>query len=152
MRCLPHADLAPGEDDRAAAAVRPMGPIAHGICYEDAYGAEQLGSLPDAGLLINVSNDAWFGDSIAPHQHLQIARMRSLEFGRRCCGNCATNTGISAHRPDGELVQSGPAVRARGHDRGGVADARQHALRRVATAGRLWCCASSACASAWVVG
>ena len=53
------------------------------ICYEDAYGAEQLYALPDAGILINVSNDAWFGDSIAPHQHLEIARMRSLEFGRQ---------------------------------------------------------------------
>ena len=76
------------------------------ICYEDAYGAEQLYALPDAGILINVSNDAWFGDSIAPHQHLEIARMRSLEFGRPALRS--TNTGISAFiGADGELLQTG---------------------------------------------
>ena len=50
--------------------------------------------LPTAGLLVNVSNDAWFGDSLAPHQHLQIARMRALELGRPMLR--ATNTGVSA--------------------------------------------------------
>lgn len=64
------------------------------ICYEDAYAAEVSRALPEAGLLVNVSNDAWFGDSIAPHQHLQIARMRALEAGRYLLR--ATNTGISA--------------------------------------------------------
>lgn len=64
------------------------------ICYEDAYATEIARALPDAGLLVNVSNDAWFGDSIAPHQHLQIARMRALEAGRYLLR--ATNTGISA--------------------------------------------------------
>ncbi len=64
------------------------------ICYEDAYAGEISRALPDAGLLVNVSNDAWFGDSIAPHQHLQIARMRALEAGRYLLR--ATNTGISA--------------------------------------------------------
>jgi apolipoprotein N-acyltransferase len=64
------------------------------ICYEDAYATEIARALPDAGLLVNVSNDAWFGDSIAPHQHLQIARMRAIEAGRYLLR--ATNTGISA--------------------------------------------------------
>jgi len=67
--------------------------LAVAICYEDAYAAEQLYALPDAAILINVSNDAWFGDSIAPHQHLEIARMRALEVGRPVVR--ATNTGIS---------------------------------------------------------
>ncbi|MGB1799600.1 MAG: apolipoprotein N-acyltransferase, partial [Gammaproteobacteria bacterium] len=64
------------------------------ICYEDAYGKEIRQALPDANILINVSNDAWFGDSFAPHQHLQIARMRAIENGRYLLR--ATNTGVSA--------------------------------------------------------
>jgi apolipoprotein N-acyltransferase len=106
MQNLPHADLSAG------AAVQPLLTAADGtrfgvaICYEDAYGTEQLYALPDAGVLINVSNDAWFGDSIAPHQHLEIARMRSLEFGRPALRS--TNTGISAFiGAAGELLQAG---------------------------------------------
>ena len=77
------------------------------ICYEDAYGIEIRKSLPDANLLINVSNDAWFGDSIAPHQHLQIARMRALESGRYMLRS--TNTGISAViNNKGEIVSKSP--------------------------------------------
>ncbi|HUF73548.1 MAG TPA: apolipoprotein N-acyltransferase [Gammaproteobacteria bacterium] len=68
--------------------------IAVTICYEDVFGAEQLDSFPEATLLVNVSNDAWFGDSLAPHQHLQIARMRSAEVRRWQLR--ATNTGVTA--------------------------------------------------------
>lgn len=64
------------------------------ICYEDAYSSEVLRPLPAANLLLNVSNDAWFGDSAAPHQHLQISRVRAAEAGREFLR--ATNTGISA--------------------------------------------------------
>ena len=51
-------------------------------------------ALPAASFRVNVSNDAWFGDTIAPHQHLQIARMRAREAGRYLLR--ATNTGITA--------------------------------------------------------
>ncbi|NOX42664.1 MAG: apolipoprotein N-acyltransferase [Gammaproteobacteria bacterium] len=64
------------------------------ICYEDAFGEEAILALPDVDLLVNVSNDAWFGDSIAPHQHLQIAQMRAIETGRPLLR--ATNTGVTA--------------------------------------------------------
>jgi len=64
------------------------------ICYEDAFPAEVAEALPEAAYLINVSNDAWFGDSLAPHQHLEIARMRARETGRWLLRS--TNTGISA--------------------------------------------------------
>ncbi len=68
--------------------------IAINICYEDAFGEEIIRPLPEATLLANVSNVAWFGDSLAPGQHLQIARMRTLETGRAMLA--ATNTGITA--------------------------------------------------------
>ncbi len=64
------------------------------ICYEDVYAREVRRALPEAGFMVNVINDAWFGDTIAPHQHLQIARMRALEAGRYMLR--ATNTGITA--------------------------------------------------------
>jgi apolipoprotein N-acyltransferase len=93
LMSLPNSDISPGD------AVQPLLQTPGGqklsvaICYEDAYGAEQLYAMPDATILINVSNDAWFGDSIAPHQHLEIARMRAVEVGRPVVR--ATNTGIS---------------------------------------------------------
>jgi apolipoprotein N-acyltransferase len=64
------------------------------ICYEDVFGEEVITALPEATILVNISNDAWFGDSIAPHQHLQMARMRALETGRYMLRS--TNTGVSA--------------------------------------------------------
>lgn len=64
------------------------------ICYEDTFPDEVRQALPEARYLLNVSNDAWFGDSLAPHQHLEFARLRALENGRFLVR--ATNTGISA--------------------------------------------------------
>lgn len=69
-------------------------PAGISICYEDAFGEEIIQALPAAAFLVNASNDAWFGDSLAPHQHLEMARMRALETGRYLLR--ATNTGISA--------------------------------------------------------
>lgn len=106
MQNLPVSDLSPGKDGQPLLTTAGGIQIAIAICYEDAFGAEQLYALPDADVLVNVSNDAWFGDSIAPHQHLQIARMRALEVGRYAVR--ATNTGISAFiGPFGELLETG---------------------------------------------
>jgi apolipoprotein N-acyltransferase len=89
---IPMSDLSSGEGDYI---VELSGiPVGVSICYEAAFGEEIIQSFPEAQLLVNVSNDAWFGDSLAPHQHLQIARVRSLESGRYMIR--ATNTGISA--------------------------------------------------------
>lgn len=77
------------------------------ICYEDAYASEQLKVLQTATLLVNVTNDAWFGDSTAAHQHLQISRMRALEAGRQLMR--AANDGISAIiDSNGEVVSTYP--------------------------------------------
>ena len=77
--------------------------IAPNICYEDLFGEELLASLPAATLLINLSNTAWFGASLAQPQHLQIARLRAMETGRMMLR--ATNTGITAAiAPDGRVL------------------------------------------------
>jgi apolipoprotein N-acyltransferase len=68
--------------------------VAVNVCYEDAFGEEIIRQLPAATLLVNVSNVAWFGRSIAPRQHLQISQARALETGRYMLR--ATNTGMTA--------------------------------------------------------
>jgi apolipoprotein N-acyltransferase len=64
------------------------------ICYEDVFGEEMIAQLPDARVLVNVSNDAWFGESLAAEQHLQASQMRALETGRWMVRS--TNTGVTA--------------------------------------------------------
>ena len=72
------------------------------ICYEIAFANATRRDLPHAALLVTVSNDAWFGDSIGPHQHLEIARVRAAETARWLVR--ATNTGLSGIvSPRGEL-------------------------------------------------
>ena len=104
---IPMSNFSPGPAGQAAL-------LSHGqrimpnICYEDLFGEELLPALPEAGVLINLSNTAWFGDSLAQPQHMQIARMRALETGRPVLR--AANTGITLHvAPDGILQASLPA-------------------------------------------
>jgi apolipoprotein N-acyltransferase len=68
--------------------------VAFDICYEDLFGEEIIRQAGTANLLVNVSNVAWFGDSMALPQHLDISRMRALETGRPMLR--ATNTGMTA--------------------------------------------------------
>ena len=77
------------------------------ICYEITFPNEVRDFLPEATLMVNVSNDGWFGTSIGPHQHFQISRMRARETGRPLLRS--TNTGITAavdHR--GRIIASVP--------------------------------------------
>ncbi|NMG43559.1 apolipoprotein N-acyltransferase [Aromatoleum toluvorans] len=77
--------------------------VAVNICYEDLFGRELIHSLPEATLMLNLSNLAWYGDSLAQPQHLQIARVRALETGRPMLRS--TNTGMTALvQPDGRVA------------------------------------------------
>ncbi|KOR27380.1 acyltransferase, partial [Achromatium sp. WMS1] len=98
---IPMSDFAPGSAGSSNIKIKDH-MVGISICYEDAFGEEIRTALPTARYLINLSNDAWFGDSLAPHQHLEIARMRALETGRPLVRS--TNSGISALiGPKGEL-------------------------------------------------
>jgi len=102
LMSLTYVDMSPGADDQLPlhAAGQEIGAT---ICYEDAYGSEQLAVLRTATLLVNVTNNAWFGDSAAPHQQLQMARFRALEGGRYLVR--ATSNGVTAIiAPDGRIT------------------------------------------------
>ena len=90
---IPMSDFSAGAADQAPMQAAGQ-PIAVSICYEDAFGQEIIRSLPRATMLVNVSEDSWFGDSLAPHQRLQMAQMRAMETGRPVLR--ASNNGLSA--------------------------------------------------------
>jgi len=77
---IPYSNITAGKNNGTLAVAGELAQMT--ICYEDAFGAEIIQSLPEATLLINVTHDGWFSGSIEPEQHMQIARMRSLETGR----------------------------------------------------------------------
>ena len=106
LRNLPYSDYQSGDEDQQPLVLAGQR-LGLTICYEDVFGEEQLSQLDRVTLLVNVSNDAWFGDSIAPHQHVQIARMRAMEAERFLLR--ATNTGVSAFvGPKGRLLSTSP--------------------------------------------
>lgn len=90
---IPLSDFSAGAWDQPAIASGGE-KLAVNICYEDVFGEERIAAARASTLLVNVSNDAWFGASFAPEQHLQIGAMRSLEAGRWQLR--ANNTGITA--------------------------------------------------------
>ncbi len=103
---IPMQDFSRGSEDQQPLAVAGQR-VAVNICYEDAFGEEIIRQLPQATLLVNVSNVAWFGRSIAPQQHLQISQARALETGRTMLR--ATNTGVTAViDARGEVVAAAP--------------------------------------------
>lgn len=90
---IPMSDFSAWQDPQPAVPVAGT-TVGVSICYEDAFLEELRQSLPAAAVLVNVSEDSWFGDSFAPHQRLDMARMRALENGRPMIR--AANTGVSA--------------------------------------------------------
>lgn len=90
---IPMSDLARGGERQPLLHVAGQR-VAVAICYEDVFGEELIRYLPEASLLVNVSNDAWYGNSHAAMQHNQIAQMRAVESGRMMLR--ATNTGVTS--------------------------------------------------------
>jgi apolipoprotein N-acyltransferase len=110
---IPMADFSAGPRDQPPLEIagQPGVKIMPNICYEDLFGEEIIRALPQATLLVNLSNTAWFGDSLAQPQHLQIARLRAMETGRTMLRS--TNTGITAAiAPDGRVLGQLPAFTA----------------------------------------
>ena len=99
---IPMSDIDSGADEQPL--LRAAGqPLGVSICFEDTFARDVRRDWPEATLLVNVSNDAWFDGSFEPVQHHAIARMRALESGRFMLR--ATNTGISSIiGPKGEEI------------------------------------------------
>jgi apolipoprotein N-acyltransferase len=78
------------------------------ICYESIFG-DEIRQFVSAGaqVLVNVSDDGWYGDTSAPWEHLDMARMRAIENDRWLLR--ATNTGVTAAiDPEGRITESMP--------------------------------------------
>jgi apolipoprotein N-acyltransferase len=93
LMSLPYSDFTPGGSEQPPLAAGGM-KLAASICYEDAYPGAQRGAMRAATMLVNVTNDAWFGKAGARYQHFQIARMRAIESRRFMLR--AANDGVSA--------------------------------------------------------
>lgn len=115
MMRIPLGDFTRGELVQAPFAVGSQWVLPN-ICYEDLFGEEIAAQLaasrtervPEATVLLNLSNIAWFGDSVAVPQHLQISQMRALETGRPMLR--ATNTGATAViGPKGDVLAKLPS-------------------------------------------
>jgi len=107
---IPMGDLAAGQIQQTPLAVAGQ-QVAANICYEDVFGEEIIRALPQATLLANFTNDAWYGRSPAAAQHNQISQLRALESGRMMLR--ATNTGVTAIiGADGKILQQLPQHQA----------------------------------------
>ncbi len=101
---LPAPTMTPGPTDQPPIRVGAL-TLGNAICYEIIYADLVAARARDAGILLTVSNDTWFGRSIGPLQHLQMARLRALENGRPVVR--ATSNGVTA------LIDSQGSVTAR---------------------------------------
>jgi apolipoprotein N-acyltransferase len=103
---IPLGNMAAGRADQKPLQIAGHA-VAVDICYEDAFGAEIARQLPEAELLVNMSNMAWFGKYLASDQQTQFSQMRALETGRWMLRS--TNTGVTAAINDkGEIVKALP--------------------------------------------
>lgn len=100
---LPVSTIRPGKPNQTPLQIGSER-IASAICYEVVYPDLVAENAKDSNIILTISNDAWFGGSWGPLQHLQMAQMRALETGRYVIRS--TNNGVSAIiNTDGELVE-----------------------------------------------
>jgi|TARA_R100000049_G_C1954246_1_gene105537 apolipoprotein N-acyltransferase len=90
---LPMSSFTPGPGQQSGLSATDTRLMPY-ICYEVAYPDFVAFNARNTGMLVTISNDGWFGDSIGPLQHLQLARMRALETGRYMLRG--TNNGVTA--------------------------------------------------------
>lgn len=90
---IPMSDFSSGANDQGPLQLAGH-PVGLSVCYETAFGNEIIDVLPEATMLVNVSENAWFGNSLGPHQLLQMTQMRAIETGRPLLR--ADNAGLSA--------------------------------------------------------
>jgi len=103
---IPMGDLARGDAVQAPLEIAGQ-KVAVDICFEDVFGEEIIRTLPQATLLVNITNDAWYGNSPVAAQHNQIAQFRALETGRMMLR--ATNNGVtSIIAADGSVIAQLP--------------------------------------------
>lgn len=103
---MPMSDMSRGGTDQQPLTLSNQ-KVAVNICYEDVFGEEIIRQLPNATLLVNITNDAWYGHSFAADQHMQFSQARAIETGRMMLR--ATNTGATAAiHPDGHVIAHAP--------------------------------------------
>lgn len=103
---MPMSDFTAGDQQQGNLRVGRL-LLAPFICYEVAYEDQTYSAMPSANAMLTITNDAWFGDSLAPAQHLQIAATRALQSGRYML--FVANNGITAIiDPYGQVVKSLP--------------------------------------------
>jgi apolipoprotein N-acyltransferase len=102
---MPLSDLSRGTSKRPLLIAGQK--VGVNICYEDVFGEEIAQQLPQAELLVNISNDAWYGQSFAADQHMQFSQVRAIETGRMVLRS--TNTGATAIiDKNGQVIQHAP--------------------------------------------
>lgn len=103
---IPLGDFAAGTDRQPLLQAGGY-PFVTTICYEDAFGELVIRQVEQAAYLVNVTNDAWFGNTSQPYQHMQMAQMRALEVGRYMVR--VTNTGLTGFvKPNGQISKQAP--------------------------------------------
>lgn len=102
---MPMSGFSAGDHDQPPILIKGF-KAAVTLCYEDVFPQDMMSQIPQSQLMINLSNNGWYGDSFAPHQHLEMARMRALESSRELIRS--TTSGISA------LIDSNGKVMVRG--------------------------------------